>query len=56
MFADSRFIAKTMGGVALGSQLFTETCEAYGGTWQLLPSASGAEFTMTADITRITAR
>lgn len=42
--------------VGLGSQLFTETCEAYGGTWQLLPSASGAEFTMTADITRITAR
>ncbi len=41
-------------GVGLGSQLFSETCEAYGGTWQLLPTGGGAEFTMTADLTRIT--
>ncbi len=40
--------------VGLGSQLFSETCEAYGGTWQLLPTGGGAEFTMTADLTRIT--
>jgi glucose-6-phosphate-specific signal transduction histidine kinase len=42
--------------VGLGSQLFTETCDVYGGTWQLMPSISGAEFTMTTDLTRITAR
>lgn len=42
--------------VGLGSQLFTETCHVYGGTWQLMPSMSGAEFTMTTDLTRITAR
>ena len=40
--------------VGLGSQLFSETCEADGGTWQLLPTGGGAEFTMTADLTRIT--
>lgn len=42
--------------VGLGSQLFTETCDVYGGTWQLMPCISGAEFTMTTDLTRITAR
>jgi hypothetical protein len=42
--------------VGLGSQLFAETCDVYGGTWQLMPSVSGTEFTMTAVLTHITAR
>ena len=42
--------------VGLGSQLFTEMCDVYGGTWQLLPSASGTEFTMTAVLARVTSR
>jgi signal transduction histidine kinase len=42
--------------VGLGSQLFTETCDVYGGTWQLLPSVSGTEFTLTAVLARVASR